>query len=88
MKIEIKLVTSRKETAEGFPLVVEIAHQNKRKAKTITFCKENHFIKDGKTISEKHPDYDILAPILMEIIMKKDKTVFMIFLTICLIRSF
>jgi len=28
--MKIKLVTSRKETPEGFPLVVEIAHQNKR----------------------------------------------------------
>jgi integrase len=75
MKIEIKLVTSRKETAEGFPLVVEIAHQNKRKAKTITFCKENHFIKDGKTISDKHPDYDVLAPILMEIKIRARKLI-------------
>jgi integrase len=75
MKIEIKLITSRKETAEGFPLVVEIAHQNKRKSKTIAFCKENHFIQDGKTISEKHPDYDILAPILMELKIRARKLV-------------
>lgn len=53
MKIEIKLITSRRESLEGFPLVVEIAHQNKRKSKTIDFCKVNHFIQDGKTISSK-----------------------------------
>jgi integrase len=75
MKIEIKLITSRPETPEGFPLVVEIAHQNKRKTKTIAFCKENHFLKDGKTISEKHPDYDVLAPILMEIKIRARKLI-------------
>jgi len=31
-------ITSRKETDEGFSLVVEIAHQNKRKSKTISSC--------------------------------------------------
>lgn len=63
MVIEIKLLKSKKETDEGFPLAVQISHQNNRKTKNIAFCKESHFIKDGKTISDKHPDYDILAPI-------------------------
>ncbi len=40
MKIEIKLMRSRKLTTEGFPLVVEIAHQKNRKSKTIAFCQE------------------------------------------------
>lgn len=75
MVIEIKLFKSKNETAEGFPLVVQISHQNKRKTKTIAFCKENHFIQDGKTISEKHPDYDILAPILMEIKIRARKLI-------------
>jgi len=75
MVIEIKLFKTKNETAEGFPLVVQISHQNKRKTKTIAFCKENHFIKDGKTISEKHPDYDILAPILMEIKIRARKLI-------------
>jgi hypothetical protein len=75
MKIEIKLVTSRKETEDGFPLVVEIAHQNKRKSKTIAFCAANHFIQDGKTISSRHPDYDILAPIIMELKIRARKLI-------------
>jgi len=66
---------SRKETTEGYPLLVEIAHQNKRKTKTLGMCKEKHFIVDGKTISEKHPDYDILAPILMNIKIKARKII-------------
>jgi hypothetical protein len=40
MKIEIKLITKRKETFEGFPLVIKISHQNKRKSKTVSFCFE------------------------------------------------
>ena len=28
MKIEIKLLSSKSETAEGFPLIVEVSHQN------------------------------------------------------------
>jgi hypothetical protein len=76
MKIEIKLVSSRKENSEGFPLVLEISHRNKRKSKTIAFCKANHFIADGKTISSKHPDYDILAPIIMELKIRARKLIF------------
>jgi len=75
MKIEIKLILSRKETSEGFPLVVEISHQNKRKSKTLTFCKASHFIAEGKTISDKHPDYDVLAPIIMELKIKARKLI-------------
>ncbi|WP_281321985.1 tyrosine-type recombinase/integrase [Flavobacterium aestivum] len=75
MVIEIKLLTAKKETPEGFPLAVQIAHQNKRKTKNIAFCKEKHFIQDGKTISEKHPDYDVLAPILMELKIRARKLI-------------
>lgn len=75
MKIEIKLVTSRKETVEGFPLVVEIAHQNIRKSKTLAFCLEKHFNQDNKMINEKHPDYDVLAPVLMSIKLKARKLI-------------
>jgi hypothetical protein len=67
MKIEIKLIVSRKETIEGFPLVIEIAHQNKRKSKTITHCKEKHFNAENKMISSRHPEHDILAPIIMDL---------------------
>lgn len=62
MTIELKLFSSEKETPEGFPLALMIRHQNNRKRKNLAFCKESHFIQNGNTISEKHPDYDILAP--------------------------
>lgn len=75
MKIEIKLITHRNETPEGFPLIIEIAHQNKRKTKSLGFCKSDHFIQDHKTINEKHPDFDILAPIIMDLKIKARKLV-------------
>lgn len=75
MKIEIKLITTRKETSEGYPVVMEISHQNKRKSKHICFCKDKHFIQDGKNISEKHPDYDLLMPILMDLKLRARKVV-------------
>lgn len=75
MKIEFKLITTREETSEGFPLVIEIAHQNKRKQKTICFCKINHFIAANKMVSEKHPDYDIVAPKIMELKIRARKLI-------------
>jgi site-specific recombinase XerD len=75
MKIEIKLLTAKKETSEGFPLVVELAHQNKRKQKTLCFCKLNHFNQDNRMILSKHPDFDVMAPILMDLKIKARKLI-------------
>jgi hypothetical protein len=43
--------------------------------KNDSFCHEKHFIVDGSTISEKHPDYDVLAPILMNLKLKARKLI-------------
>lgn len=64
MKIELHLDTNYKETSEGFPLVFKISHKQNRKRKEIGKCKINHFNNDAKNILTKHPDYDILAPII------------------------
>lgn len=64
MKIELKLLKAKKETPEGFPMVFEFSHQGKRKQKTIGFSKLEHFIEDHKTISAKHPDFNILFPLI------------------------
>jgi hypothetical protein len=48
-------------------LIIEISHRNIRKTKTIAFVMKSIIIVDGSTISEKHPDYDVLAPILMNL---------------------
>jgi Phage integrase SAM-like domain len=75
MVIEIKLLKNKTETPEGFPLVVEVAHQNKRKQKKLCFCKENHFLPNDKMISTRHPDYDVMAPILMDLKIKARKLI-------------
>lgn len=75
MKIEIKLIKSVKETAEGFPLVVSFSHRMERKQKLICYCKENHFSDSAKMITSKHPEYDLLVPILMEYKLKAKKIV-------------
>lgn len=79
MKIELKLLRAKPETSEGFPLVIEISHLGKRRQKNIGYCKNTHFVEENKLISPKHPDYDILMPILMdykvrarEIVLKKE----------------
>lgn len=73
MKIEFKLLRAKKETDEGFPLVVELSHQGKRKQKTICFCKDSHFSESNKMVSSRHPDYDLLAPVMMDIKIKAKK---------------
>ena len=75
MVIEIKLLKNKKETPEGFPLVLEVAHQNKRKQKKLCDCKENHFLPNEKMISARHPDYDVMAPMLMELKIKARKLI-------------
>lgn len=67
MTINIVLSTNQKETAEGFPLVVIFSQNGVKKKKKIASCHKNHFIESEQLISSKHPDYDLLIPILMEI---------------------
>jgi len=64
MKIELKLLKAKKLTPEGYPLVFEFSHQGKRKQKTIGFSKIEHFIEDHKTVVAKHPDFEVLFPLL------------------------
>jgi hypothetical protein len=73
MKIEFKLLRAKKLTPDGFPLVVEISHRGKRKQKTVCFCQENHFTEAGKMVTSKHPDFDLLAPLIMDLKIKAKK---------------
>ena len=75
MKIELKILKSKKETPAGFPLVFEISHKGNRKQKTIAFCKSNHFIDENKMISSLHPNYDILAPVIFDLKIKANRIV-------------
>lgn len=64
MKIELKLIKNKKESSEGYPMMFQFSHQGKRKQKIIGYSKIEHFIEDHKTISSKHPDFEILYPII------------------------
>lgn len=75
MKIELKLLTSESLTVQGYPLAINISHQGKRKRKNIAFCLEKHFIEDEGMVSSKHPDYDVLAPIIMNLKIKARKII-------------
>ena len=75
MKIEISLRTREVKTDLGYPLAVVVSHQGKRKRKILGYCQEHHFLASEKTISSKHPDYDVFAPMLMNLKIKARKII-------------
>jgi hypothetical protein len=52
---------------------VEFSHQGKRKQKIICFSKDEHFSEDSKMVTSKHPDYDLLVPIIMDLKIRAKK---------------
>jgi hypothetical protein len=64
MTINLKLLTGEKATHEGYPLSFVISHQGMKKKYQVGRCLPEHFISDEGIISKKHPDYDILYPII------------------------
>ena len=70
MKIELILSTSQDENQDGFILAFRIAHsKNGKETKRripVGRCRLEHFLPDEKNISRRHPDYDILEPIIKE----------------------
>lgn len=77
MKIQITLLVYKKISDYGYPLVIEISHKGKRKRHKICDCHLHHFYANAKMISEKHPDYETLAPIIMDLKVKARKLVLM-----------
>ncbi|MCO6149095.1 phage integrase SAM-like domain-containing protein [Flavobacterium sp. NRK1] len=75
MTVNLKLLTGEKDTAEGYPLSFVISHQGKKKKYQVGRCKKEHFIADEGIISRRHPDYDILYPIISKIKIAADKLV-------------
>lgn len=67
MKIEIRLQLNEKQTADGYPLAIIISHLGKRKRKNICYCKEKYFHEAAKMISEKHPDFEFYAQIIIDL---------------------
>lgn len=70
MKIELKIFLTKRPTAEGYPLAFEIVHSlNSKETKRrleIGKCHPEHFLPSEKNISRKHPDFDLLEPIIKQ----------------------
>lgn len=75
MTIEIKILTEKSDTGEGFPLVVRVSNKGKRKQKIVAHSKVKHFNEQMQLVNEDHPDYDELLPRLMEIKLKARKII-------------
>ncbi len=75
MTIEIKILTEKSDTGEGFPLVVRVSNKGKRKQKIVAHSKLKHFSEQMQLVTEDHPDYDELLPRLMEIKLKARKII-------------
>lgn len=75
MKINLKLLTYEPETAAGFPLNLVISHQGKIKQKRIAFSKRDHWLEEEQIISVRHPDYEILMPVLADLKIRSRKIV-------------
>lgn len=75
MTINLKLIESEPITDEGYPLSVFISHRGKRKQKTVAFARPIHWLGDEQIISVKHPDYDILMPVLADLKIRARKIV-------------
>jgi hypothetical protein len=75
MKLSIKLLQSEKSDENGFPLVVRITHGQVRPKKIIGRAWPEHYSEAAQMVLEKHPDYDVLAPRIMELKMKGRKLI-------------
>jgi len=75
MTIEIKLLTDKADTGEGFPVVVRVSNKGKRKQKIVAHSKINHFNEQMQLVTDDHPDCDELLPRLMEIKLKARKLI-------------
>lgn len=73
MTITVKLLKSEKKTKRGYPLVLVCSHGSKRPKKIIGHSEIEHFNEDMEMITKMHPDYDDLAPKIMELKIKGRK---------------
>jgi len=64
------------ENSDGFPLVLKITHKGIQRRKIIGYSKKNHFDLDAEMINTKHPDYEILAPKILNFKLKARKMIY------------
>lgn len=73
MKIAIKLNKSNGDRGDGFEIIVYCNHLRQRKQRVIGFSKIEHFNEEMQLVNEKHPDYEVLLPRLMDLKLKARK---------------
>lgn len=75
MKIAIKLNKSNQDRGNGYEIVVYCNHLRQRKQRVIGYSKIEHFNEEMQLVNEKHPDYDVLMPRLMDLKLKIRKLI-------------
>jgi hypothetical protein len=75
MTITFRLITYGPEKANGFPLVIKLTHKGKQLQHKIAYCSKKHWIAQNEMISDKHPEYEILAQKILDIKLKARKLI-------------
>lgn len=75
MTINIKLLRNEPCTKFGYPLVIICSQNGKRPKKTFAHAEGNHFNDAMQMITNDHPDYDLLAPKIMDYKLKARKII-------------
>lgn len=75
MTIKFKLLVFEPVTKFGHPLNLVISHQGVKKTKKIGFSFVSHWLDEEQTVSVKHPDHDLLAPMIANLKNKARKIV-------------
>lgn len=73
MTINIKLLTHKTETPEGFPLVLMITDKGKQKQEKLGYSHIHHFNASEQIVLKKHPDHAILSVLIAELKIKAKK---------------
>lgn len=75
MTVKIFYDKNEKLYPDGYPLVLIVSQGQKRSKKTIGFSFPEHWSAEAETITPKHPDYDVLAPKIMDLKTKGRKLI-------------
>lgn len=73
MKISIALLDKEPLLADGYPLVIRATHRAKMVKRVLARCLPQHYSADAQTVTHRHPDYDILAPLIMDLKLRARK---------------
>ena len=76
MTVHFFILDTKKETENGFPVVIRILNKGKQKQKVLFFSKVKYFDKNLEVIKDSHPDFETLAPMMLNIKIKARKLIF------------